>query len=83
MAQVTLCAFSLKGAALPVDFRAESTFALFVLQAAIKDRKSLVDTHRTRWGDDWIILPNPAYGEWTRPLGRGNDDLNRLAPELK
>ena len=62
---------------------AESTFALFVLQAAIKDRKSLVDTHRTRWGDDWIILPNPAYGEWTRPLGRGNDDLNRLAPELK
>jgi predicted secreted acid phosphatase len=53
------------------------------LQADIKDRKSLVDTHRTRWGDDWIILPNPAYGEWTRPLGRGNDDLNRLAPELK
>lgn len=33
---------------------------------------------RERFGSDWIILPNPTYGEWKAPLGRGQADLNRL-----
>jgi acid phosphatase len=38
--------------------------------AAIADRLRQVDDRRARFGDDWIVLPNPAYGEWTRLLGR-------------
>jgi acid phosphatase len=48
------------------------------LERAIKARKDTVDKHRTIWGDKWIILPNPAYGEWTVPLGRGRSDYDRL-----
>lgn len=48
------------------------------LDAAIKARKDRVDADRAAWGSKWIILPNPAYGEWQKPLGRGRDDLDRL-----
>jgi acid phosphatase len=51
------------------------------LTAAIKDRKDKVDTAREKWGSDWIILPNPAYGEWTKALGLGRRDLDRLVGE--
>lgn len=50
------------------------------LERAIKARKDEVDKRRAIWGQKWIILPNPAYGEWTKPLGRGRSDLDRLAP---
>jgi acid phosphatase len=50
------------------------------LEAAIKERKDRVDAGRAAWGNKWVILPNPAYGEWTKPLGRGKWDLDRLAP---
>lgn len=30
-------------------------------------------------GKHWIVLPNPAYGEWTKALGRGKVDLERLS----
>jgi len=50
------------------------------LEAAIKSRKDRVDADRAAWGEKWIILPNPAYGEWAKPLGRGKRDLDRLAP---
>jgi 5'-nucleotidase (lipoprotein e(P4) family) len=33
---------------------------------------------RDRLGTDWIILPNPTYGDWKAPLGRGESDFNRL-----
>ena len=50
--------------------------------AAIQARKDQVDADRANWGDRWIILPNPAYGEWTSPLKQGRGDLDRLAPSM-
>lgn len=52
------------------------------LEAAIQGRKEQVDKDLAIWGKTWIILPNPAYGEWTKPLGRGPADLDRLAPTI-
>ena len=52
------------------------------IEAVIRGRKERVDAHRAAWGDRWIIIPNPAYGEWTRPLGQGRADLDRLAPSM-
>lgn len=51
------------------------------LDGAIRARKEAVDKQRAAWGEKWIILPNPAYGEWTRPLGQGKADLDRLVPQ--
>jgi acid phosphatase len=48
------------------------------LDAAIRERKDKVDQARAKFGAEWIILPNSAYGEWTKPLGLGNRDLDRL-----
>jgi hypothetical protein len=56
------------------------------LQNAIDDRKQKVDAASNRWGEGspvWIVLPNPTYGEWTKPLNRGVRDLDRLVPEAK
>jgi acid phosphatase len=36
---------------------------------AIADRQRQVDRQLKRFGDDWIILPNPVYGEWTNLIG--------------
>ena len=36
---------------------------------AIAARKEKVRRAAARWGDDWIVLPNPVYGEWPKPLG--------------
>ncbi len=52
------------------------------LTAAIKERKNKVDKTREKWGREWIILPNPAYGEWTKALGLGKRDLERLVGEV-
>jgi 5'-nucleotidase (lipoprotein e(P4) family) len=52
------------------------------LDAAIQERLARVDESRADWGRKWIILPNTAYGEWTRPLGAGKADLDRLAPQV-
>ena len=52
------------------------------VEASIQGRKDRVDAHRSAWGERWIIIPNPAYGEWTRPLGLGRGDLDRLAPSM-
>lgn len=55
------------------------------LNDIIKARQDKVDSGqaeqtpvRDRLGSDWIILPNPAYGDWKAPLGRGERDFNRL-----
>ena len=50
------------------------------LAAAIRGRKDQVDQTRGKWGAEWVILPNPAYGEWTRPLGLGKRDIDLLVP---
>lgn len=49
------------------------------LNNAIAKRKDQVDETKANWGTQWIVLPNPAYGEWTKPLGRGEKDIERLA----
>lgn len=48
------------------------------LDRAIAQRKEAVDKARSNFGQNWIILPNPTYGEWKVPLNRGQDDFNRL-----
>jgi acid phosphatase len=48
----------------------------------IDARKAKVDQERDKFGEDWILLPNPAYGEWQKPLGRGIDDAKQLEPRL-
>lgn len=53
------------------------------LAAAIRERNDKVDRTRDKWGREWVILPNPAYGEWMKPLGLGRADLDRLAPAKK
>ena len=35
----------------------------------ITERFKRVDECRSHWGNDWIILPNPGYGEWTKLIG--------------
>src|SRR5262249_29247777 len=52
------------------------------LNKAIQARKALVDEDRAQWGAKWIILPNPSYGEWTKPLEMGKQDLDRLVPPI-
>ncbi len=49
--------------------------------AAIRRRKEVVDEHADDWGNRWIILPNPIYGEWMKPLDRGLRDVDQLVPE--
>lgn len=48
------------------------------IAAAIESRNQLVDSATANWGSKWIVLPNPAYGEWTKPLGREQRDLEQL-----
>jgi len=31
-------------------------------------RRALVNEHAARWGREWIILPNPMYGNWEASL---------------
>lgn len=52
------------------------------LASAIQERKAEVDQARGQFGAEWIILPNPAYGEWMKPLNLGQRDLDRLCPQL-
>jgi len=35
---------------------------------ALADRREKARRASSRWGDDWIVLPNPIYGEWTKPI---------------
>lgn len=37
--------------------------------AAVKYRLAAVERHKKRFGEDWIILPNPVYGDWLDVLG--------------
>ncbi|MEY2490838.1 MAG: hypothetical protein QOC70_2780 [Verrucomicrobiota bacterium] len=52
------------------------------LERVIRARKDAVDKQKAIWGAKWIILPNPAYGEWTKPLERGRSDFDRLTPAV-
>ncbi|HEX3150960.1 MAG TPA: HAD family acid phosphatase [Gemmataceae bacterium] len=48
------------------------------LHAAIAARAAAVDRCEDLFGREWIILPNPAYGEWAKVLNLGNADKNLL-----
>ena len=38
------------------------------------ERDRLVERYRDRWGEEWIILPNPIYGSWEGALyGEGEE----------
>ncbi len=37
--------------------------------SAIARRYARVDSAAAHWGMDWVILPNPVYGEWEKLLG--------------
>ena len=51
-------------------------------QQAIAERLVKVQRANYHWGNDWIVLPNPAYGEWTRLLG--NEPGKKFRPtEMK
>ena len=50
------------------------------LDKAIAARHAMVDRNLDRLGQQWIIVPNPSYGEWTKPLGRGRGDVRRMEP---
>jgi 5'-nucleotidase (lipoprotein e(P4) family) len=51
-------------------------------QAGIEGRKREVDAVKSEFGYHWIILPNPAYGEWMKPFGKGKADADALVPSL-
>ncbi len=48
------------------------------LAAAIEARNRSVDELRSKFGTTWILLPNPAYGEWAKVLGNGAKDADLL-----
>ena len=62
---------------------AKSTNSPEQIAKSIADRKDAVNKDRENWGRHWIILPNPAYGEWQKVLGRGEKDLDLLIPSAK
>lgn len=45
-------------------------------------RKAIADRERSKFGTEWIILPNPAYGEWAKAGGNGLKDLGLLSPSV-
>lgn len=40
------------------------------------DRDRLVERYRDRWGERWIVLPNPTYGSWEGALYAPAGDLD-------
>jgi 5'-nucleotidase (lipoprotein e(P4) family) len=48
------------------------------VEAGIEARLKSVDDRQHRFGRDWIIFPNPAYGEWNKVFGQGPDDAKLL-----
>lgn len=37
---------------------------------SVAQRQRLVQHYAPRWGQQWIMLPNPTYGSWQRVLGK-------------
>lgn len=51
------------------------------LKAAIAARREKVEKERAKWGEEWVILPNPVYGEW--PKLEGNQPVEVLNASTK
>jgi 5'-nucleotidase (lipoprotein e(P4) family) len=45
---------------------------------AIQERLQRVDDAACHWGQDWLVFPNPGYGEWERLIGK--EPERRLRP---
>jgi 5'-nucleotidase (lipoprotein e(P4) family) len=45
-------------------------------------RNAAVDTHKNLFGEKFIVLPNPLYGDWERamPYDRARVDLLKVEP---
>lgn len=41
----------------------------------IEKRFALVDQYADRWGEKWIVLPNPTYGSWESAISSGQGQL--------
>lgn len=46
------------------------------------ERRALVDLHRQEFGDKFIILPNPLYGDWEKSLPSDKKRSDLLKTEL-
>lgn len=48
------------------------------VRAAISNRAKAVDSRIDKWGSEWIIIPNPVYGEYDKL--KGSDPHQLLRP---
>jgi len=48
------------------------------IRGSIEKRASAVDRCADLFGREWIIFPNPSYGEWMKVAGRGDKDKELL-----
>jgi 5'-nucleotidase (lipoprotein e(P4) family) len=46
---------------------------------SMKDRNALVDQNRSRFGTEFVALPNPSYGDWEGALANGYYGLSPKA----
>ncbi len=42
-------------------------------KGSIEDRRAIEHQHADRWGESWIVIPNPTYGSWIRAIFHGMD----------
>ena len=47
-------------------------------RVAVESRALAVDRCADLFGREWIIFPNPSYGEWMKVAGRGDKDRELL-----
>lgn len=40
--------------------------------ASLAAREAALERHADRWGERWVVLPNPMYGSWERALLEGS-----------
>jgi len=52
------------------------------VRASPEERHRLAATYASRWGERWIVLPNPMYGSWEAAL-YGNDSALSHAGQLQ
>jgi 5'-nucleotidase (lipoprotein e(P4) family) len=51
---------------------------------SLEERAELVDRAKTRWGREWIVIPNPAYGSWERVYyGSADDEPTMIAKKCR
>ncbi len=57
------------------DFDNQFAFPKFTKETTSAERQAEIDTRiekvkqtRKQFGDEWIVLPNPVYGEWAKPV---------------